>query len=641
MTTAVYGQTKYGSSVYGRNLNFPQPGVFIFYDGSAKVEPAVTWNVWDYVKQITIRRGRDSELDSISPGTATVLFDNNTRRFDPDSSTGWALWMRPGKQIAITMDWAGTKYHLFRGFMSNIRQIWDLANTDAEVTCTDILATLSRLPSPSSVLDVVVRGDATKEIPAERTFALGARYPLVTGINSVVDVGPYGHHADWHGPEGQVVAPLIYGRIGGAVEIPPTSYIDLGADAAVDANDYLPGRIHDTNWTLEFWVQFKTHGRAVYQVGNGGPFSVEVSEVGVEMRVGNPADNFATALLYASSVALEADKTYHVVIMDGPAFGASGLDLPDIWVNGVRQSTVPARKSSSYTGVPDGYAHVLCPQRDANTQAITLSDVVMWHGRLSVEEIAAHYKAGTTPRSGQTTFDRLKTTLGDAGIWWVPIESGSARTTFSGPQALDTTPTLADVVHQCEAAEQGWIIVRGDGEIEFHGRNRALGDVDRASTAVSTFSGYQYVVGAGYVAIEGGIGDDMLITRVEVATDSGVVVAESPDSESLGIVTRQINVGGVSLSAAKTIADAHLARYGTARTRITSLAGVVAVGGDTDTSQLTAWAQLELGDRVRVVHHPNRLWGSIDMQLLVAGITDDINPQLWTRTLSLVPVPTS
>jgi len=45
-------------------------------------------DVTAFVRSVSIRRGRSRELDRFSTGTATVVFNNEDRRFDPLYSAG-------------------------------------------------------------------------------------------------------------------------------------------------------------------------------------------------------------------------------------------------------------------------------------------------------------------------------------------------------------------------------------------------------------------------------------------------------------------------------------------------------------------------------------------------------------------------
>jgi hypothetical protein len=55
--------------------------VTVYFNGSPV-------DVTDYVRSVSIRRGRSRELDRFSTGTASIVFNNEDRRFDPLYSAG-------------------------------------------------------------------------------------------------------------------------------------------------------------------------------------------------------------------------------------------------------------------------------------------------------------------------------------------------------------------------------------------------------------------------------------------------------------------------------------------------------------------------------------------------------------------------
>lgn len=82
----------------------------------------VLTDVTDYVRSVTVRRGRPRELANYDAGAAEVTLDNRARLFDPTAGTAispYALSIEPGKELSI--DLAGAP--LYRGII----QDWDLS----------------------------------------------------------------------------------------------------------------------------------------------------------------------------------------------------------------------------------------------------------------------------------------------------------------------------------------------------------------------------------------------------------------------------------------------------------------------------------------------------------------------------------
>jgi len=109
-----------------------------FATGPLAVTP--TWtDVSSYVRKVSIRRGRQDELNRMEAGTATVVLDNLDRRFDP-TYTGGAYYgtVLPMRKINIRATWNAVTYDLFTGYIESWPPSWQL-DGDSSVTlpCVD------------------------------------------------------------------------------------------------------------------------------------------------------------------------------------------------------------------------------------------------------------------------------------------------------------------------------------------------------------------------------------------------------------------------------------------------------------------------------------------------------------------------
>ncbi len=78
------------------------------------------------VRSISVRRGRQNELDRTETGTLTMLMENSDRVFDPTNTSG-ALYglLLPMRKVAVAAVVGGTSYSLFNGFVESFGQTWD------------------------------------------------------------------------------------------------------------------------------------------------------------------------------------------------------------------------------------------------------------------------------------------------------------------------------------------------------------------------------------------------------------------------------------------------------------------------------------------------------------------------------------
>lgn len=90
-----------------------------------------------YVLKIDIRRGRQQALSEIGTGLATVVFDNQDRRFDPtNTSSPYSPNVIPNKPIRISAVYDSTTYRLFEGFIEQFPQQFVASGAQSITTVT-------------------------------------------------------------------------------------------------------------------------------------------------------------------------------------------------------------------------------------------------------------------------------------------------------------------------------------------------------------------------------------------------------------------------------------------------------------------------------------------------------------------------
>lgn len=74
---------------------------------------------------ISIRRGRQNEINRIEAGTLTLTLDNRDRRFDPtNAASPYYPGIVPMKRIRVSAVWSGVTYRLFTGFIEDWPPMW-------------------------------------------------------------------------------------------------------------------------------------------------------------------------------------------------------------------------------------------------------------------------------------------------------------------------------------------------------------------------------------------------------------------------------------------------------------------------------------------------------------------------------------
>jgi len=101
-------------------------------------------DVSDVVRRISIDRGRDSYMEQMRAGRATIVLRDTTGRYNPKNASsplaGQVLPMRP---VRATCTLAGTTYGLFYGFLRSVEH--DPLTYESTLECEDLLMWMSRV----------------------------------------------------------------------------------------------------------------------------------------------------------------------------------------------------------------------------------------------------------------------------------------------------------------------------------------------------------------------------------------------------------------------------------------------------------------------------------------------------------------
>lgn len=138
----------------------------------------VATDVTQYVRSVTIRRGRNRELDRFSTGTAQIVFNNEDRRFDPLYSAGPYFGdLKPRARVVVESN----SISLFDGVIEDWNLDYSISGkSNASISCVDGLALLAQTVLQSTTF--------SQEIPDERISAVINR-PEVAYSGSV-DLDP-------------------------------------------------------------------------------------------------------------------------------------------------------------------------------------------------------------------------------------------------------------------------------------------------------------------------------------------------------------------------------------------------------------------------------------------------------------------
>lgn len=95
-----------------------------------RTDPNVTVPEWEdvseYVRGLTMKRGRQRELEQVQAGVCEVKLDNSDRRFDPSYSySPFYPYVLPMRRIRIHATWNSVDYCIFSGYVERWPMVWD------------------------------------------------------------------------------------------------------------------------------------------------------------------------------------------------------------------------------------------------------------------------------------------------------------------------------------------------------------------------------------------------------------------------------------------------------------------------------------------------------------------------------------
>lgn len=143
-----------------------------------------------YVRDVTIRRGRQRPVDRFTAGTATVVLSNTDARFDPRNltgpyATGSISGIVPMRPIRISATWQGTTYRLFTGFIDSLTFGYAPGLRDAIVTvaCSDGMKLLAQAEGATpqvAALTNATAASSTVTVTTNQSNTSTNGYTLVT-----------------------------------------------------------------------------------------------------------------------------------------------------------------------------------------------------------------------------------------------------------------------------------------------------------------------------------------------------------------------------------------------------------------------------------------------------------------------------
>jgi len=598
----------------------------------------IVWtDVTEYVRDVSTKRCRNSELDEFSTSTAQLTLSNGDRRFDPEYADGpYFGKLTPGRPIKVLASYGLEQYPIFFGFIDEWNQDYYYKfDSTVSITASDSFKILNSLQ-----LDSYWNYQITQDNPStwlklsEATGALVAldTAQLSTGMNWVTTAGATSSAQSAQG--------IIFDSVDGAAAFDGTRGLIIRPG--------LPNPIRffpaNTERTLEFCFTTTTTADGSYGMARVGSLETVIG-VGMVVSGGvgtikiwrGSISGINQVNIFNSSVIVNDGKLHHVVVPLSGGFVSPPV-LPKVDNVNTAQGTTRTWTADfdNPVNLYDSFGLAMMDLSGDNFSSPftgVMDEIVVHRKTLTNTEIANHYEiVSGTYLAGQTTSQRIASLL-DMGSWMSDareIGAGNARV-----QAIRTGgKSLLAALKECEAAEQGRLFIDASGKVKFIPR------LAISTTAIYNTSQVTYGDGSGekpYSDIQYSYNDRLIYNRVTISKkDGGNYTAEDTLSQEEYFIRVRSSDDLIveSETILQDLAFAQLLAYKEPKLRVDSL---TLNPRKADVDLYTGILENDLGTRMTVIRRPQGVGDPINQVVLLEGVSHAISSDTWTTTYSLAP----
>lgn len=595
--------------------NMPAVGVFIAWtDTPYTVSPGWT-EISQYVRQITIRRGRQDDLQQFPPGAAQLVLDNRDRLFDPFNTAGANYAnLKPRKQIKIVANWNGTEYPLYRGYVAGWPVEYTEGGLDSTVTidCFDLLGLIGASTINRNFFD-----EYTLSLGPTRYYPFSERpdnnqfFDLVTETAYIYETGT------------TIITPG-----GGGTSLPWTT------SSMRQGNPMLPGLETPSVFSVFDSALLYDSGRTTSASGSGQDCTVSfVAQLNERSYLFNfTFGNFR--ILVNSSRQVNADSTSGTYItLPSPTIDDNKPHLFTFTFNNTTD-TLRCYVDGKQTGfvTTAGAGLFVWPLVEAKFEWFGLTQLqnfTTFQRELTATEVQTLYQAAMG-QFAQNTSERFVEYAGYANMPAGFYNVSSAVAT----QVLDLEPEASPVLPELQklvTGEGGNLFVSRSGVLQFYGRDSVFNET-RSNTSQVTFT--DTGVGVEY---------DASVVRLDLNADqvrNQVTVRGSNSSEVTVVSTDSVTQNGqaadsldtylIDPTAANALAERFVTVYENPKMTVEPFMSK----GQADPSY--NWPRLlglELLDRVTFKRTP-ATGSAIVKDLLVQSIEHRVTPGTWETVVN-------
>jgi hypothetical protein len=598
-------------------MPFPTTKVEISFTASPYERTPATWvDVTQYVRNLSVRRGRSGDLEQFPTGTASVILDNRDRRFDPFNTAGpYYGNLIPRRQIRITASTGGAFVPVFRGWIAG----WPIEYTSAgfdtttSLECFDVLG----LIADEQTLGDVPAYFGTNTLRYRMNDPVGSTVftsepSTITGETSVYTINRLVSAGVTQTPftSSPPLAPAF-----------PFEAVRLGASQAYESDgvEFTPVT---KGGSLSFWMAREdlsvASGAVSFCWGEDEGVIVDIMADGtLDVYFGDP---FTSITRIRSNIKPFTNfASHHIYVC---LFYDSGVPTYRIFIDGL--DAVGLVTSFAIRNFRRRYGQILIENN-------LFQDIVFEPApspNLTYEQHATRARlyygsgVGSAPETSRAKAERVLSRSALPAAW----------------QSLDTNPestlgtqganlALVNELQKIADSEGGELFATKDGLLRLTNRSTAAANGAGTSSANFVDAGAGLPYGPN-LAIN--INADEIINRLDVTFSGGGEITTEK--------TASITANGVAETSLETYLATKPDAVDFAETQVSIFARPIPQFSALEvsvTQDLTQWATilgLELLDKISLTITP-KSGAPITQALIVNSITHDITPGQWTTTV--------
>jgi hypothetical protein len=599
----------------------------------------IVWtDVTEYVREVSTQRGRNSELDEFSTGTAQLTLSNGDRRFDPEYSAGpYFGELTPGRPIRVRGKYStGSTFDLFFGFIDDWQQNYFIPNdSTVTISASDAFKVLNSLQ-----LDSYWNYDTEKDNPS---FWL--KLAEATGSTVALDSSGRGINFDWVDTGGNPSSAVsTSGLLADSSDTAAVFDGTKGLLSNSSAFSVLTGTPTQLDVTLDFVFSTELDVNNDY-----GMIRVGVGEtvigVGLDVTGGigvikvwqGDVGGFDTVFVWTSTVPVNDGLTHHVTV---PLRGNLYSPARKPRVDGVEMTQAAGLRTYT-SSTSDSFITIGLPMTQLSSDNYpepftgTIGPIVLHSKTLTTAEMTKRYELVVgTYLAGQLSSARISTLL-DMASWMTDARDiGTGNSTV---QAIQTNgKTLLAALKECEAAEQGRLFINPSGQVKFISR-QAINTTTIYNTSQRTYgdSGSEL----SYTDINFAYNDRLISNRVTVSKENGGSFTANDTASQGEYFIRAKNLSDLIVESERFLGDLALAQVDTYKQPELRIQSLQVNPRSNPASLYPGVLSDDVGVRVTVVRRPQSIGSAISKSLILEGVGHSITTDNWITDYSFSPVP--